>query len=105
VTPLAGKTILVTGATDGLGRAVAGELAAHGANVLVHGRDEARGRETMAEILEHAPGARLDWLRADLASLEEVRHLAVRSSATTAASTEWSATPGWAPPCPATAPA
>ncbi len=74
--PLPEQTILVTGATDGLGRAVAGELAVAGATVLIHGRDEARGRETMAEIEEQAPGARLHWLQADLGSLDDVRRLA-----------------------------
>lgn len=76
MTPLDEQTILVTGATDGLGRAVAGELAAAGATVLIHGRDDARGRETLAEIGERVPGARLHWLRADLASLDQVRGLA-----------------------------
>jgi NAD(P)-dependent dehydrogenase (short-subunit alcohol dehydrogenase family) len=72
VPPLDQQTILVTGATDGLGRAVARELAAGGATVLVHGRDEARGRETLAEI----GGDRAEWLPADLSSLAEVRRLA-----------------------------
>ena len=70
--PLDQQTILVTGATDGLGRALARELAAGGAAVLVHGRDEARGRETLEEI----GGERAEWLRADLSSLAEVRALA-----------------------------
>ena len=37
-----GKTVLVTGSTDGVGRYVAAQLAAAGAKVLIHGRDEAR---------------------------------------------------------------
>jgi NAD(P)-dependent dehydrogenase (short-subunit alcohol dehydrogenase family) len=64
---------LVTGATDGLGRAVAAELGRGGATVLVHGRDDARGRETIAEI-----GGDAHWYRADLASLDDVRDLAAR---------------------------
>jgi len=76
--PLAEQTILVTGATDGLGRALAADLAASGADVLVHGRDEGRGRDTLAEIRERAPGARVRFLRADLASLAEVRDLAAQ---------------------------
>jgi len=74
-------TILVTGATDGLGRAVATELARAGANVLVHGRDDARGEQTLAEIREETGNDRLGWYRADLASLAEVRDLAERFGA------------------------
>ena len=76
--PLAEQTILVTGATDGLGRALAADLAASGADVLVHGRDEGRGRDTLAEIRDRAPDRRVRFVRADLASLAEVRHLAAQ---------------------------
>jgi NAD(P)-dependent dehydrogenase (short-subunit alcohol dehydrogenase family) len=74
--PLAEQTILVTGATDGLGRALAADLAAAGADVLVHGRDDGRGRDTLAEIRDRTPNARVRFVRADLASLAEVRDLA-----------------------------
>jgi short-subunit dehydrogenase len=42
--PLAEQVILITGATDGLGRSLAAELAGTGATLLLHGRDDARGR-------------------------------------------------------------
>jgi NAD(P)-dependent dehydrogenase (short-subunit alcohol dehydrogenase family) len=74
--PLAEQTILVTGATDGLGRALAGQLAAGGATVLVHGRNQARGRQTVDEIIGETGNRAVHWLRADLASLDEVRGLA-----------------------------
>lgn len=75
--PLGEQTILVTGATDGVGRALAGRLAERGATVLAHGRDEARGAETIAE-LRRAGGPEPRWYRADLSSLAEVRELATR---------------------------
>ena len=73
---LADQTILITGATDGLGRALAHELAAEGATLLLHGRDDAKGERTLAEIEAASGNGRARWLRADLASLEEVRGLA-----------------------------
>lgn len=72
------QTILITGATDGHGRALARELAARGATLLVHGRDENRGRQTIDEIAGRTGNRRLHWLRADLAALGEVRDLAAR---------------------------
>ena len=44
------KTILVTGATDGIGREVALELAQMGHRVLIHGRDEEKARQVRDEI-------------------------------------------------------
>jgi NAD(P)-dependent dehydrogenase (short-subunit alcohol dehydrogenase family) len=76
VRPLDQQTILITGATDGLGRALASDLARDGAALLLHGRDEARGRATLEEIRTATGSDRLRWLRADLASLDEVRALA-----------------------------
>jgi NAD(P)-dependent dehydrogenase (short-subunit alcohol dehydrogenase family) len=75
VRPIDEQTILITGATDGLGRALATELAAGGATLLLHGRDEAKGEATLAAIRAATGNERLRFLRADLASLEEVRGL------------------------------
>jgi NAD(P)-dependent dehydrogenase (short-subunit alcohol dehydrogenase family) len=69
-----GKTILITGSTDGVGRAVAERLAADGARVIVHGRDRARGEAVVERIAKQGGEAR--FLRADLSSLAEVRALA-----------------------------
>lgn len=69
-------TILITGATDGLGRALAADLASTGATLLLHGRDDARGRDTLDEIRARTGNDRLHWLRADLSDLAQVRTLA-----------------------------
>jgi NAD(P)-dependent dehydrogenase (short-subunit alcohol dehydrogenase family) len=69
-------TVLVTGATDGLGRRVAGELAGAGATVLVHGRDRGRLQRTLEEIRDATGNERLRSYLADFSSLDEVRRLA-----------------------------
>src|SRR3989440_1305097 len=71
---LTGKTALVTGSTDGVGRLVARKLGQAGARVLVHGRDAERGARVVAEI--EASGGAADFLAADLSALAEVRRLA-----------------------------
>jgi NAD(P)-dependent dehydrogenase (short-subunit alcohol dehydrogenase family) len=75
------QTILVTGATDGLGRALATELAHHGATVLLHGRDDARGQQAVEEIRARTGSGSLRWYRADFSYLEEVSELARRVEA------------------------
>jgi NAD(P)-dependent dehydrogenase (short-subunit alcohol dehydrogenase family) len=72
---LEGKTALVTGSTDGVGRVVARRLAAMGSRVLVHGRDLDRGERLIAEINATGNG-KAAFVQADLASLAEVRRLA-----------------------------
>ncbi len=72
---LRGRTALVTGSTDGLGREIAGRLGALGALVIVHGRNRERGEAVVGEIRKQGPGDAV-FYRADLASLAEVRTLA-----------------------------
>lgn len=76
------QTVMVTGATDGLGRAMATRLAQLGATVVLHGRDADRIDETGREIrrLTGAGPCRLIPVRADLASLAEVDALAAEVS-------------------------
>src|SRR2546428_11331558 len=74
--PLDQQTILVTGATDGLGRALAQDLAARGATVLLHGRSPDRLARATQEIRQATLNDRLRVYRADFASLEPVRGLA-----------------------------
>lgn len=71
-----GKTVLVTGATDGLGRALARDLGAAGATVLIHGRDAERIRRTAQEIARATGSARIRSYCADFSSLVEVRRMA-----------------------------
>jgi NAD(P)-dependent dehydrogenase (short-subunit alcohol dehydrogenase family) len=73
--PVDEQTILVTGATDGLGRALARELAARGALVLLHGRSPERLQATRRQIAEATGSDRLRTYQADLAALEQVRRL------------------------------
>lgn len=70
VRPLPESVILVTGATDGLGRALAARLHAEGAQLLLHGRDPGK----LAAVAGELTGART--LQADFASLGDVRRLA-----------------------------
>ena len=71
-------TILVTGATDGLGRRVAQELAAKGATVLLHGRSPERLEATLEELRSQTGSEKVNSYLADLFSLAAVRHLAER---------------------------
>jgi NAD(P)-dependent dehydrogenase (short-subunit alcohol dehydrogenase family) len=76
--PLPEQVILITGATDGLGKAVALQLARTGATLLLHERDEARGERTLEEIRAQTGNTRLEWYRADFSQLSQVRALAER---------------------------
>jgi NAD(P)-dependent dehydrogenase (short-subunit alcohol dehydrogenase family) len=71
---LQNQKALVTGATSGIGRAIALQLARDGAEVIVHGRDAERGAATVGEIV--AAGGRARFLGADLSKPAEVRRLA-----------------------------
>jgi NAD(P)-dependent dehydrogenase (short-subunit alcohol dehydrogenase family) len=69
------QTILITGATDGLGRELALRLGTAGARVLIHGRDAARAERVRADI-RAAGGPEPEILLADLADLHQVDKLA-----------------------------
>jgi retinol dehydrogenase-14 len=73
--PMAGKTVLVTGASGGIGQATALGLARMGAHIAVSGRDRERTESAAREIRE-AGGGQVDTFVADLSSQSEVRRLA-----------------------------
>jgi len=69
------RMALVTGATSGIGRATALELARRGLRVIVHGRDESRCRRVADEVAREY-GDIVPYLVADFTSLDDVRRLA-----------------------------
>jgi retinol dehydrogenase 14 len=73
--PMAGKTVLITGATSGIGRATALGLATMAAHVAIIGRDRRRADDAAREI-RTAGGGQVDVFVADLSSQSEVRRLA-----------------------------
>lgn len=72
---MVGETVLVTGATRGIGRATALGLAAMGAHLAITGRD-AKRTEDVADEIRAAGGGQVDVFVADLSSQSEVRRLA-----------------------------
>jgi NAD(P)-dependent dehydrogenase (short-subunit alcohol dehydrogenase family) len=71
---LAGRVALVTGATSGIGRAAVLQLARQGATVVIHGRDESRGRELVSDV--DTSGGRAHFIGADLCDAAQVTRLA-----------------------------
>ncbi|MFJ2557750.1 MULTISPECIES: SDR family NAD(P)-dependent oxidoreductase [unclassified Streptomyces] len=78
-TVLRGRTALVTGATAGIGKAVAQNLARQGAQVVLHGRDQARGEALVTEIA--AEGGTARFIAADLTDAADTLRLAAEAGA------------------------
>jgi NAD(P)-dependent dehydrogenase (short-subunit alcohol dehydrogenase family) len=76
--PTAEQVIMVTGATDGLGRALATELAGRGATLLLHGRDEVRLADTVERIRAENANEKPRTYVADFSSLDEAGGMAER---------------------------
>lgn len=72
----ADKTILITGATDGLGKTLAFRLARQGVRLLIHGRDSAKGSTVLNEIIRNSGNRNISYYNADFSSLQEVRKVA-----------------------------
>jgi NAD(P)-dependent dehydrogenase (short-subunit alcohol dehydrogenase family) len=75
-TSISEKTIVLTGATSGIGKAAALALAAKGARLIAVGRSEAKCQMLQEEIRREHPDSQIRCLDADLASLRQVRRLA-----------------------------
>lgn len=73
---LSGRTVLVTGASSGIGLAVARQLAAAGARTLLACRSDERAEAALATIRASVPAARAEYIRVDLACLESVEEAA-----------------------------
>jgi NAD(P)-dependent dehydrogenase (short-subunit alcohol dehydrogenase family) len=72
---LTGRTALVTGSTQGIGRAIAAALAQAGAATVVNGRGEERVRSVVDELRAEVPGATIDGVAADLATADGAQGL------------------------------
>jgi dehydrogenase/reductase SDR family member 12 len=70
---MAGRTVVLTGPTSGLGRAAAGSFARMGARLVLVGRDAGRLERTRDELLAEVPGLEAVTVVADMASLASVR--------------------------------
>jgi NAD(P)-dependent dehydrogenase (short-subunit alcohol dehydrogenase family) len=76
IPPQKGKLAVVSGATGGLGFEVTQSLARAGAEVVLTGRNDVKGREAIEKILRRLPHARLSYQRLDLASLTSIAEFA-----------------------------
>ncbi len=74
----AGKTVLVTGANSGIGYQAALELVRHGAHVLLGCRNENKGKSALERLRREAPGAQVELLILDVASLDSIRACAAK---------------------------
>lgn len=75
-TNMQGKTILISGATNGIGKQSALELAKMGAQIVIIGRNKAKTEETLREIQSSSGNKDVHALIADLSSMAEVRRVA-----------------------------
>src|SRR5882757_640173 len=85
IPPQSGKTVVITGATGGLGYETALALAAAGAAVVLTGRNDDKGRHAIQKIRDQFPDAKVAYENLDLASLASVAAFATRFAATHAA--------------------
>ena len=70
------KTILITGATDGIGKETAKQLAVEGHHIILHGRNDEKCICAKEEIQALVPNAKLDFVSADFSALSNVKKMA-----------------------------
>ncbi len=70
-----GKTILITGATNGIGKIAAQELAAKGANIVLVARNQEKGMATIKEISAATGNTNLELMLADVSKMNDLRKL------------------------------
>jgi NAD(P)-dependent dehydrogenase (short-subunit alcohol dehydrogenase family) len=73
---LQGKTILLTGATEGIGKSAALDFARRGATLVVAGRNEEKTKRVIAELKQASNNDRIEMLIADLSRVSEMKKLA-----------------------------
>jgi len=69
-----GKLVIITGATSGIGYAVAKKFASKGANLICINRNQWKS-EALKKEIENEYNVRCDYLLADLSNIEEVKHV------------------------------
>ena len=79
---LEGKVFLVTGATDGIGKAAAHEFARRGAVLVLVGRSREKGERVVEEIVARSGNERVELLLGDMSQMADVRAVADRFRAT-----------------------
>ncbi len=78
---MTGKTVLVTGATNGIGKVAALELARQGAHVALVARNQSKGEAVLGEIRNATGNTNLELYLADLSSMAQIRKLATEFKA------------------------
>ncbi|MDX2274404.1 MAG: SDR family oxidoreductase [Hyphomonadaceae bacterium] len=76
-----GKVVVITGATSGLGKAGAEELARRGARIVFTARSQARAEETLAALKQAGPGAAHRYVLGDLSTLAEMKRVGAEIAA------------------------